>query len=297
MTGTGRIALTPQADAELTFRFHDSSLDPYVRLFVPKLSPFTTAVASGSIRVTGELADVDRLLVDATVDSLDMRLFDYAVRNAAPIRLALDQHVVRVEDLQLVGEDTRLASAAPSRCTIRRIALRAVGDANLGILQGFFRDVRGSGRAELVAAVNGPLYEPVFSGSATITDGRIRHFSLPNSLDAINGVIQFDSRGLRLDDVAATMGGGRVQFGGRIGFDGLSARRAERQRARRGMQLRYPRGRSIRRRRRPDRARQLQGADPGRRGDRQERDLDPADRPDGRPVRFRTGGGSTASGR
>ena len=60
----------------------------------------------------------------------------------------------------------------------------------------------------------------MFSGSATITDGRIRHFSLPNSLDAINGTIRFDSRGVRLDDVTATMGGGRVQFGGRIGFDG-----------------------------------------------------------------------------
>jgi hypothetical protein len=57
LTGTGRIALTPQYDAELTFRFHDTSLDPYVRLFVPKLSPFTTAVASGAIRVVGELAD------------------------------------------------------------------------------------------------------------------------------------------------------------------------------------------------------------------------------------------------
>ena len=91
LTGTGRIALTPQADAELTFRFHDSSLDPYVRLFVPKLSPFTTAVASGSIRVVGELADLDHLLVDGTVDTLDLRLFDYALKNAAPIRLALDQ--------------------------------------------------------------------------------------------------------------------------------------------------------------------------------------------------------------
>ena len=61
LTGTGRIALTPQSDAELTFRFHDTSLDPYVRLFVPKLSPFTTAVASGAIRVVGELADFDHL--------------------------------------------------------------------------------------------------------------------------------------------------------------------------------------------------------------------------------------------
>ena len=65
LTGTGRIALTPQADAELTFRFHDTSLDPYVRLFVPKLSPFTTAVASGAIRVVGELADLDHLAIEA----------------------------------------------------------------------------------------------------------------------------------------------------------------------------------------------------------------------------------------
>ena len=242
ITGTGRMALTPQADAELTFRFHDSSLDPYVRLFVPKLSPFTTVIASGSIRVVGELADVDHLLVDATVDSLDLRLFDYAVRNAAPIRLALDQHVVRVEDLQLVGVDTRLTVGGTIALHDQTIALQAVGDANLGILQGFFRDVRGSGRAELVAAVNGPLYEPVFSGNATITEGRIRHFSLPNALDAINGVIHFDSSGLRLDDVTAVMGGGRIQFGGRIGFEGylpgelsVSARGTS-------MQLRYPEG-------------------------------------------------------
>ena len=31
LTGTGRIALTPQAESDIAFRFHDSSLDPYVR--------------------------------------------------------------------------------------------------------------------------------------------------------------------------------------------------------------------------------------------------------------------------
>ena len=49
VTGNGRIMLSPQSQADLTFRFHDSSLDPYVRLFVPRLSPFTTAVASGTL--------------------------------------------------------------------------------------------------------------------------------------------------------------------------------------------------------------------------------------------------------
>ena len=120
---------------------------------MPKLSPFTTAVASGSIRVVGELADLDHLLVDGTVDSLDMRLFDYAVKNATPIRLALDHHQVKVEELQLVGEDTRLRVGGTVSLRDEQIALQAAGDANLGILQGFFRDVRGSGHAELTASV------------------------------------------------------------------------------------------------------------------------------------------------
>ena len=220
LTGTGRIALTPQRDAEITFRFHDTSLDPYVRLFEPRLSPYTTAVVSGSVRVVGELTRADRLLVDASVDTVDVRLFDYAIRNATPVRLSLDKGEIKVQELQLVGDDTRLRLSGSVNLDEQRIALQAVGDANLGILQGFFRDMRGSGHATLTAGINGPLKQPVFSGSATIAEGRIRHFSLPNALDDINGTVQFDSGGIRLDDVAASFGGGRVQFGGRIGFNG-----------------------------------------------------------------------------
>jgi hypothetical protein len=242
LTGTGRIALTPQSDAEITFRFHDSSLDPYVRLYVPRLSPFTTAVATGSIRIVGELADFDHLVVDGTVDRLDMRLLDYSVRNAAPIRLTLDRQQVNVEGLELVGEDTRLRVSGTIGLREDRIALRAEGDANLGILQGFFREVRGSGRAELAAEINGPLREPLFSGSATLTGGRIRHFSLPNALDAINGTLYFDARGIRLDDVSATMGGGQVRFGGRIGFDGYLPGELDVTARGEDMHLRYPEG-------------------------------------------------------
>src|SRR4029079_10689008 len=101
---------------------------------------------------------------------------------------------------------------------------------------------RGSGRAALTAGINGPLYEPVFSGSATIAGGRIRHFSLPNSLDAINGTIRFDPTGVRLDDVTATMGGGRVQFGGRIGFDGYMPGELNVSVRGEDMHLRYPEG-------------------------------------------------------
>ena len=243
ITGSGRIAMTPRADAELSFRFHDSSLDLPARLFFPTLSPLTTAVASGSIRVVGDLADVNRLVVESTIDKVEMRLLDYAVRNAAPVKLALDKNVLRIGDLRLVGEDTRLTIAGGIALNDQTIAVKASGDANLAILQAFFgENLRASGRAELAAAIDGPLYQPVFSGSATISDGRVRHFALPNSLDDINGVIRFDSRGVGLDELTGTLGGGRVQFGGRIAFEGYLPGELNASVRGEGLQLRYPEG-------------------------------------------------------
>jgi hypothetical protein len=242
LTAAGRIALTPQADCEISLRFHDSSLDPYVKLFLPSLSQNITGVASGSLRVVGELADLDHLLVDATVDSLEMRTFDYALRNAAPIRFSLDQRIITVQDLQIVGEDTELRVAGRVGLGDDRIALQATGGANLGILQAFFHNVRGSGRAELRASVDGPLRNPVFSGNAIITNGRIRHLSLPNALDAINGAIRFDSRGIQLDEVTAMMGGGPVQFSGRVGLEGYLPGELNVLVSGHDMHLRYPEG-------------------------------------------------------
>jgi translocation and assembly module TamB len=242
LTGTGRISLEEGSDADLTFRFHDSPLDPYVRLFVPKLSPYTTAVASGTVRVSGQLEDINRMRVEASVDRLEMALLDYGIRIPRPIRLTMEGLTVRVDDLELVGDQTQLAVGGVVSLGDERIALHANGEANLGILQGFVRDVRGAGRATLTAAVEGPLYEPLFSGSAVIANGRIRHFSLPNALDAINGAIRFDSRGVRLDDVTASLGGGRVQFGGRVDLDGYLPGDLNVTVRGEDMHLRYPEG-------------------------------------------------------
>ena len=242
LTGAGRIALTPQADCELSFRFHDSSLDPYVRLFLPNLSPYTTAVTSGSVRIVGELADIDHLVVDTTVDMLDMRLFDYALRNDGPIHMTLDQRNLDIHSLQLAGVNTQLRVLGRVGLRDEKIGLQATGNADLGILQGFFRDVRGSGRAELRAAVDGPLRAPTFSGSAIITNGRVRHLSLPNALDNINGAIRFDSRGIQLDELTAAMGGGPIQFGGRINLDGYLPGELNVLVTGQNMHLRYPEG-------------------------------------------------------
>jgi len=248
LSGSGRIAMTDRMDAEGVFRFHETSLDPYLRLFAPGLSPFTTAVAGGTVRLAGELMDVDHLVVDTCVEQLELKLFDYRLRNdtppagvACPIALSLDQHVAKIGRLRLVGEGTQLDVSGSVNMHDSTIAAAASGDANLGILQGFFRNIRSSGGAALKADINGPLAKPVFSGSATVNNGRVRQYSMP-SVEAINGTLLFDVDGIRLNDVKAKLGTGDVAFGGRIALNGFVPGEMSVTAVGEQMHLRYPEG-------------------------------------------------------
>jgi translocation and assembly module TamB len=184
----------------------------------------------------------EHLLVDVRVEHLDAKLFDYQVLNKGPLRFAFDQQVIRATSVQLTGEGTELDVSGTIDLRDDRVALRATGDASLGLLQGFMRDVRSSGAAELLAEVRGTVAEPVFSGSASITNGRVRHFSLPHSLDAINGRVLLDATGLRMDDLTARLGGGLVRFGGRVGLKGYQPGELALTATGEGMRLRYPEG-------------------------------------------------------
>ena len=146
-----------------------------VRLFEPRLSPFTTAVASGSIRVVGELADFDHLLVDATVDSVDLRLFDYALKSGA------HPHHARQARRERPGFAAR--GRGPRLCVLaarvglrdRRIALRRAA-MNLGILQGILprclrvgpRRAHGIGRTALSTSPFSPAVRPSSTGASVI---------------------------------------------------------------------------------------------------------------------------------
>ncbi|MBI4887985.1 MAG: translocation/assembly module TamB domain-containing protein [Acidobacteria bacterium] len=242
VSGSGRIALTPGMEADLSFSVADTSLDPYVRALSPNLSPFTTAIASGNVRVVGQLADVDALLVEASVDRLDLRLFDYRLRNVAPIHVALDRHVMRLTEMRLVGEETQLDISGVINLHDERMAVRATGDAGLGLLQGFDANVRSSGRAVLEATFEGPMRDPLVTGTMTVENGRIRHFALPHALENISGPVRFDTRSIRLDEVTARLGGGLVQFGGRIDVEGYEPTRVDVSMRGEGMRLRFPEG-------------------------------------------------------
>ena len=250
LSGTAQVELTPVYDAEITLRFSNTSLDPYLRIVQPGLSPFARAVAGGSVHVMGQLYNPEQLLVETQVDSLDLNLFDYTLTTAKdpvtgkdrPIKVDFDRNVVRLRDVHLEGRDTKLALTGWADIPNDRINVNVTGDADLGILQAFFRDMRSSGRATLSADIQGPIAKPVLSGSASIKDGRIRAFGLPNSLQALNGRLTFDANGLRLEDMKGQFANGRVSFGGRIELNGYKPSQLALTANGEGVELRYPEG-------------------------------------------------------
>ena len=248
VSGSGRVTIDEEGDADMSFRVSDTSLDPYVRVFKPDLSPYTTAVASGTVRVVGELYNRDALRIATTIERLDLRLVDYILRNQGPIQLAVDGQTLRLDNLRLVGDDTALDVAGTVDLGRQALSLQANGAANLAVLQGFMGDLRSSGRADVSALIGGTTARPIVSGQAMLTEGRLRHFSFPHALEDVNGVISFNASGIRLDDPGYTtplngrLGGGAVRFGGRIGLSGYQLSEFDVTATGEDMRLRFPEG-------------------------------------------------------
>ena len=106
-------------DAEMTLRFQDTSLDPYLRFFEPRLSPFTTAVASGTVARLGSSPTSIVCRSSTRVEQLDLKLFDYAARQRRPDRAGAEQPRAQIGRLRVVGEGTRLQLGG-SRAAARR---------------------------------------------------------------------------------------------------------------------------------------------------------------------------------
>lgn len=271
VSGSGQVALNDTYDGDLSLRFTETSVDPFLRFFAPKLSPYTRAVVSGSVRFNGELANLSRLGMDLTIERADLTLFDYRLSNPVgrdgarvPLRMAFAEDVLTICGVvpasetgpcagsigafTLSGEGTSLTIGGRVNRATSAVDMSFDGTASLALLQGIVQDVRSSGDATIAARVTGTLDAPVYTGNATVANGRLRHFSFPHSLDNIHGGVQFDASGIRLDGLRAQMGtgtrngGGDIVFGGSIGLEAFVPSVLNVTARGDGLDLRFPEG-------------------------------------------------------
>lgn len=240
--GRGTIQLNERYDGTVHLRFTQSSIDPYLKFVAPRLSPYTRAIVSGSVDVSGPLAIPADMTMAASIDDATLTLYDYELKNDGSVQLAFRNQLFQVAQFKLKGSDTNLQLTGTADGRARMWDLSASGNASLSILQLFFRGITSSGAAALNASLQGSFDEPRLTGEARITDGRLRPLDSPRSLEAINGPIRFDGTGISMSGLTGRVGGGDVVFGGSIALQGYALSDFNMTASGRSMALRYPVG-------------------------------------------------------
>ncbi|MCC7010398.1 MAG: translocation/assembly module TamB domain-containing protein [Acidobacteria bacterium] len=238
----GAISLDELYDGTLHFRFTESSLDPYLKFVAPAISPYTRAIVSGSLDVSGPLRTPMDLTVGVTIDDAALTLYDYELRNDGAVQLAFGEGGFAIQRFALRGSDTSLVLSGGADVRGRRWHMSAAGDASLSILQLFFQGITTSGGATLNAALEGSFEAPALTGQAVVANGRLRPLASIHSLEAINGPITFDGTAIRMDGLTGRIGGGDVTFGGTVAIDGYRLSEYNLTAVGRAMRLRYPAG-------------------------------------------------------
>jgi len=179
--------------------------------------------------------------VVAEIDKLTSQMEGVELHNSEPIRLALNNNLVRVESFHLVGTDTQLdARGSVELGANPRMNLRADGRLNLKLIQSLNSDLNSSGLVDMNIRIGGTFTKPDIVGQVTISNGALSLIDFPNGLSKINGRLSFDQERIQVQSLTAQTGGGEVRIGGfanyypRVVFD-ISVQGQD-------IRMRYPQG-------------------------------------------------------
>jgi translocation and assembly module TamB len=142
-------------------------------------------------------------------------------RNQDPIRLTLQNSVVRVEAAHLTGQATNITlTGSVSLNEKNPLDLNVDGNLDLAALQDFSSDVVSSGMIIANAAIRGPVARPQLAGRIELQNANLRLATFPNGLANANGTILFTGDRATIQNITAESGGGKVNLTGFVSYRG-----------------------------------------------------------------------------
>ena len=143
------------------------------------------------------------------------------LRNQGPIRLAMQNSVVRVESAHLVAQDTNLTFTGTASLKDKNpLDLRVNGNLNLAVLENLNADFVSSGNLTADAAIRGPLTAPLINGRAELKNANLNVANVPNGISNANGVILFTGDRATIQSFMGESGGGTVAATGFASYVG-----------------------------------------------------------------------------
>ena len=249
--GEWRLAVDYPGQAEVTFTKLDlAALDAWLER--PASSFKVAGTVEGKATISGPA-----LKPEAWTARLDIPQIEIAplsgeiangnrqvvtLRNEGPIRLTMQNSVVRVESARMVAQDTNFSlTGTVSLKDKSPLDLRVNGSLNLAALENFNADLVSSGTLTADANIRGPLTQPSITGRAQLKDANLNVATLPNGISNASGVIVFTGDRATIQSFTGELGGGSVNVTGFASYTGTDVAFHFELAARR-VRVRYPEG-------------------------------------------------------
>ena len=235
--------VTPRGDlpADMTLRLDHLDLDPFFREYLNGRITGHSGI-TGEVQLRGPLRHPRDLNIVANLEGLDATIDNVRLKNQGPIRAAVAQETVRLEQFHIVGENTDFSAHGTAALAAGHdLDLAAEGHLDLQLVQTLNPDFISAGQVDVSLTATGPVADPLLQGRVNISHGSVSYADLPSGLSDMNGSLIFNKNRLQIETLTAHSGGGTITltggattYQGQINFD-FSANAQD-------VRLRYPAG-------------------------------------------------------
>jgi translocation and assembly module TamB len=214
----GSIHLRDDWPAQLALAFDDFHADSLVRPYLGA-HVSTHVPATGNMRLSGPLLRPGLIRATGDLTSFSASLENIAVHNEGPINFTIENQVLSLNRLRLVGEGTDLTAEGTVQLSGDRLLnIRADGRLNLRLINGLAPGLSGSGLLAVAVNVNGTYANPSLLGNLKVVNGSVSSIDLPNGLSEMDGTLVFNQDRLQIQTLKARVGGGNVDFSGYVTY-------------------------------------------------------------------------------
>jgi translocation and assembly module TamB len=216
-------------------------------------APLFEAAVDGQASVDGPLTNPDALSARVTLSRLQVSskaapasgVQNVTLRNDAPIVIALDKSIVRIEHARIVGPRTDIVLAGTAGIDARNALDLAINaNTNLDLLQQMSRSIFSSGAIVLRATIRGTASKPLVNGRLDLENTSFHYIDFPNGLSNLNGAIVFNGNNATIQSLTGESGGGKVSMSGFVSYGGATIAYGLKATTR-AVRVRYPPGASL----------------------------------------------------
>ncbi len=214
----------------------------------PDTASAVQAEGRGTLRVEGLLRERPTWHGSLALEGLALAGATIEAQLEQPARIELERGGRLV-----VVSPVRLVTARDSRLTIEgdyglwgsgegQLGLVITGTVDLAILEIYSSDIVSSGSVTATLKVGGTSDHPELFGAMKVSGGRVLYVPFGQTVDGIEGEIDYDGTEATIRSLTGQSGGGRIEVEGRIAIADLAPERLDLRTTVRNVAVAYPRG-------------------------------------------------------